>query len=120
VTELPELETAAVRPYTLTGGRTRPAGEVLPIEALVRATGDSEPALTPHERRILDLTGTQYVSIAELSAHIHLPVGVVRVLVDDLSAQRLVSVHGPSAQSGLDPAATLSVLESVLNGISAL
>ena len=43
-----------------------------------------------------------------------------RVLVDDLSAQHLVSVHGPSAQSGLDPAATLSVLESVLNGISAL
>jgi hypothetical protein len=113
--------TSTVRPYMVTGGRTRPAGDALPIEALVRATGEIRAALPPEKRRIVDLTGEQYLSIAEISAHAHLPLGVVRVLVGDLSHEHLVTVHGlTTAQSGWDPATTLSVLESVLNGISAL
>jgi hypothetical protein len=121
IEHLPERETTTVRPYLLTGGRTRPAGRVFPVEALVRATGESGAALPAEMQRILDLTGSQYLSIAELSAHVHVPVGVIRVLVDDLRSGHLVSVHGlPAAQAGLDPALTLGVLESVLDGISAL
>ncbi|WP_461184284.1 DUF742 domain-containing protein, partial [Xylanimonas ulmi] len=67
-----------------------------------------------------------YVSIAELSALLRLPLGVVRILVADMQEEGQLAVHTStpvnvhtghgSSQSGL----SLSVLESVLNGISAL
>lgn len=158
----------SVRPYMVTGGRTRPSGDDLPIEALVEclvlpdgtpspsavspATGPGAvvpqqvrssstyvaPRLTspsaaaraslagPESRRILELTVGRYLSVAEISAHAHLPVGVVRVLVADLAESGAVRVHGLTPAALSDPsdaasgAAALAVLESVLNGIAAL
>jgi hypothetical protein len=76
---------------------------------------------TAEKRRILELSGGQFMSIAELSAHVRLPVGVVRVIVGDLVDEGLARVHGSgNNNTSHDPATTLSVLESVLNGISAL
>lgn len=110
-----------MRPYALTGGRTRPSGDVLPIEALVSALRQPTPQQTAEKRRILELSDGQYLSIAELSAHVRLPVGVVRVIVGDLVDEGLARVHGADRTTDSnDPATTLSVLESVLNGISAL
>jgi hypothetical protein len=119
-------EASTVRPYMLTGGRTRSRNEsrneLMPIEALVKATGTLPGHQhQPESRRILELTEGQYLSIAELSAHVRLPVGVVRVLVEDLRDERLVSIHGATdPEQTHNPATTLSVLESVLNGISSL
>ena len=113
-------EYSAVRPYTVTGGRTRPS-DTLPIEALVRATSGVLRGMSSETRQILELAKDDYLSVAELSAHMKLPIGVVRVLVGDLSAQKLVRVDGLIAsESSYTPASSLSVLESVLNGISAL
>ncbi len=113
----------AVRPYTLTGGRTRGSSRHLPIEALVRAVGAEDPAPSPERARIVEMSAERMLSIAELSAHLKLPLGVVRVLVDDLVEAGVVVVHGPAgsgpAAAGA-PASNLKVLESVLNGISAL
>ena len=114
-------EARPVRPYTMTGGRTRARGEHLPVEALVRSAGQIPPGLSPEKRLIVGLAGERFLSIAELSAHAHLPVGVVRVLVGDLTHDRLVTVHGLTAiAAGHDPASALSILESVLDGITAL
>lgn len=114
-------EAAYVRPYTVTGGRTRPSGTDLPFEALVETLSGPRPEHSPESRRILDLAAGQYLSVAELSAHLHLAIGVVRVLVGDLADEGAVRVHGlTAATSGPAPATTLSVLESVLDGISAL
>ncbi len=109
-----------VRPYTVTGGRTRAGSEDLPLESLVRTVTD--PAHAPgviERRRILEMTRDTMLSVAELSAHLRLPLGVVRVLVADLSDERRVVVHRPTAAMA-NPATNLKVLESVLNGISAL
>jgi hypothetical protein len=113
-------EAVYVRPYMVTGGRTRPSSASLPMEALVETLGLQGPGLSPEKRRILELADGQYLSVAEISAHIHLPVGVVRVLVSDLSDDGLVRIHGLAVAEFNAPATTLSVLESVLNGISAL
>lgn len=114
-------EAAYVRPYTVTGGRTRPSGMTLPFEALVEGLAGPRPEHAPESRRILGLVTGQYLSVAELSAHLHLPVGVVRVLVGDLADEGAVRVHGlTTTASAPAPATTLSVLERVLNGISAL
>lgn len=124
--EEPELqyedEADAVRPYTVTGGRVRSETANFPVEALVEAIPGSaqRTGLTPEKRGIIELTSSQYLSIAELSAYIELPVGVVRIVVADLVEEKLVRVHGVSSSSDYSPATTMSVLESVLNGISSL
>jgi Protein of unknown function (DUF742) len=121
--------TRGVRPYTVTRGRTRPARPDLPVEALVRAPGaegavrtlpaESGVNLPPEAHRIVCLAAEDFVSVAELSAHLDLPIGVVRVLVGDLEASGRVTVHGPTTPTSA-PATSLSVLESVLDGISSL
>jgi hypothetical protein len=112
-------ETSAVRPYAVTRGRTRPSSASLPIEALVQSLRAPAPGMTNETVKILDLTAVEFLSIAELSAHVKLPVGVVRVIVSDLADEGKVRIHGAANdQSGL--ATSLSVLESVLNGISSL
>lgn len=114
-------EAAYVRPYTVTGGRTRPAGTDLPFEALIEALTGPRSGHCPESRRILQLVTGQYLSVAELSARLRLPVGAVRVLVGDLASEGAVRVHGLAAtMSQLAPATNLSVLESVLDGISTL
>ena len=120
-----EYEARTVRPYAVTGGRVRSARSDLPLEALVELLPDaaSSRGLPPEKRAILQHASYDYISVAELSALLHLPVGVVRILVADLADARYIRVHTSQpvdVNTGQSPALYLSVLESVLNGISAL
>jgi len=121
----PEEETRTVRPYAVTGGRVRSASSNLPLEALVEVVPNAPGSnrLPPEKRAILQHASRTYVSVIELSALLHLPIGVVRVIVADLADQKFVRVHTTTAvgaRTGQAPTLSLSVLESVLNGISAL
>lgn len=120
-----EYEARTVRPYAVTGGRVRSARSDLPLEALVELLPDAAASrgLTPEKRAILQYASYDYISIAELSALLHMPLGVVRILVADLSDAKYIRVHTSQpveVNTGQSPALSLSVLESVLNGISAL
>ena len=120
-----EFEARTVRPYAVTGGRVRAANSDLPLEALVEVLPGavSGQGLPPEKRAILQHAAHTFVSVAELSALLRLPLGVVRVLVMDLSESGFIRVHTStpvSVHTGQSPALSLSVLESVLNGISAL
>jgi hypothetical protein len=90
------------------------------MEALVETTAAVSAGRTKEQRDILAIASRGYQSVAELSAHTRLPLGVVRVLIGDLEAAGLVAVHGLSAAEDADPVTPLSVLESVLDGICAL
>jgi hypothetical protein len=120
-------EAYTVRPYAVTGGRVSDADSDLPMEALVRSSAEEKTlkGLTPEKKRILLLSAGEYQSVAELSAHTRLPLGVVRVLVTDLAASSYLTIH--TAGTSSDPqthdesgAISLSLLESVLDGIAAL
>jgi hypothetical protein len=104
-----------VRPYAMTGGRTRPSHDTLEIEALVSTTsiGEQTPKLTVEQRAIAALCH-DLLSIAEVSARLHLPLGVTRVLVSDMADERLVMVHRP-VHAGDRP--DLALLERVLYGL---
>jgi hypothetical protein len=87
-------EPRLVRPYTLTAGRTD-TGVDLPVEATLGLTADPPPAAWPPadvRARILDLCADR-PSVAEVAAHLSLPLGVARVLVGDLVVQGWVRVH---------------------------
>jgi hypothetical protein len=107
-----------VRPYTMTGGRTRPTHTDLEIEALVStvSVGGPTPKLTVEQRAIAALCH-DLLSLAEVSARLHLPLGVVRVLVGDMADEHLVMVHRP-AHGGDRP--DLALLEWVLEGLQTI
>ena len=104
-----------VRPYTVTGGRTRPRYADLELETLVSTTslGETSPNLSL-EWRSIALLCRDILSIAEISARLDLPLGVARVLVGDMADAGLVQVHRP-AQVGDRP--DLALLERVLYGL---
>lgn len=124
--EYVDEEVRRVRPYLITKGRTDVSSSTtMPVEALVEALTEPDVSLSTEARHILDLTKSQYLSVAELSAHVKIPINVARILVSDLADQKMIRVHGltptnSTSGSTQDTAATLSVLESVLNGISSL
>jgi hypothetical protein len=110
-----------VRPYAVTGGRTEPAdGEVLDLIAVVVATGlpaaPEAERLSPEHRRLLALCGQQ-ITVADLAADTALPVGVVRVLIADLTMQGAVTVV---RQQPTDQRSEKNVLQEILDGLRAL
>jgi hypothetical protein len=70
----PVADPRRVRPYAMTGGRTRPTHDDLEIETLVSTTSTREqtPKLTVEQRAIAALCH-EILSIAEVSARLHLP-----------------------------------------------
>ncbi|WP_306210064.1 DUF742 domain-containing protein [Actinoplanes sp. RD1] len=83
-------EEPVVRPFMLTGGRTEPMREGLRIETQLRAAPAALSApLRFESRRIVELCQRPR-SVADLSAALGAPLGVVRVIVADLITQGLV------------------------------
>ena len=106
-----------VRPYTLTGGRTAPKVE-LPVEATLRreSNGSEEPT-DANLLSILEVCDKR--SVAEVSAHVHMPIGVVRVLLGDLIVQGHVRVQATlTADSSQDERREL--IERTLRGLRTL
>jgi hypothetical protein len=108
-----------VRSYVLTGGRTRSAAD-LPFETLVRVTdrGAAASNLTL-ERKDIVARCVRPLSIAEISAHLHIPLGVARVIVGDMTAEGLLTATTPQ-HTGAGDRPDLSLLERVLDGLQAL
>jgi hypothetical protein len=107
------------RPYTVTGGRTRPAHDDLELETLVQTVpgvDDKLAGLGREQRSIAALSG-EFVSVAEIAGRLDLLLGVTRVIVADLAVQGVVVLYRPQttvADADLPP---VEILERVLHGL---
>ena len=108
-----------VRPYYMTGGRTRPAHDDLELETLVSTTalGATSPKVGGVERRAIVSLCRDLLSIAEVSARLDLPLGVARVLIGDMAEEGFVILHRPT-MVGDRP--DLALLQRVLYGLHQL
>ncbi|WP_328300787.1 DUF742 domain-containing protein [Streptomyces sp. NBC_00435] len=111
---------ARVRPYSLTGGRTR-FTQILNVETFV-ATLDTKVSEPRKPDRMPEMPAIVEVcrrmrTIAEIAALLKLPLGVVRVLVSDLADQGRIRVYGTGHGSGRPDRA---LLERVLSGLRRL
>jgi len=108
-----------VRPYALTKGRTLPSGGAsFDLIDVVVATSDRVPEHFrpgPEHRRILDLC-QRPTPIVDLTSEIDLPLGVVRVLLGDLTSEGLVRVLFTQKQPEHDQ----RLLRMVLDGLESL
>ena len=116
----PAPEPSLVRPYALVRGRTRRGSAApLPVETVIVAKLAVDAAgLQPESSAIVRLCRRAY-SVAEISARLSLPIGVVRVLVADLTADGYVEVNLP-VDPRADGVVDRVLLERVLAGLEAL
>jgi hypothetical protein len=115
---LPEQASSLVRPYAVTGGRTKPSYQ-LQIEAMVSAShyeARDLSVLSPECQSILGYC-RDWRSVAEISAVLRMPLGVARVLIGDMAMEGLVRVHQADHVHGRPD---LNLLERVLSGLRKL
>jgi hypothetical protein len=84
-----------VRPFIVTGGRTRPLHDGLRLETLVEALPAALSAPLQFEQRQIVELAQHPVSVAEVAARIGVPLGVARVLIADLYTGNYISLHEP-------------------------
>ena len=103
-----------VRPYTMTAGRTHATVD-LPMEATLRLQPHGADAdLSLAARQVLEVCDTR--SVAEVSALVSMPLGVVRVLLSDLVEQNVVRVQATITEdSSTDE--RLALIERTLRGL---
>jgi len=103
-----------VRPYALTGGKTRPSGERIDLIDMVRAVRLAGPnlRLTPEQSRVLASCQIP-VALVEIAADLGLATGVVRILVSDLRERGLVTIHRARPEGVSD----LTILRQVADGL---
>ncbi|WP_405437015.1 DUF742 domain-containing protein [Streptomyces avidinii] len=108
-----------MRPYTASGGRTRP-GVALDLLSLVTATG-VRPRVPLGAEHILALricAGAASVTVAEVAGQLRLPAVVVKVLLADLMEHGALMAQAPRfPPSGSFAADDRSLLLAVLDGL---
>ncbi|MFI0444574.1 DUF742 domain-containing protein [Actinomadura sp. 6N118] len=107
-----------VRPFAVARGRTRHAHKGLDLIAVVVTAEVAMPdprTLTPEDEAILELC-VRPQSVADVAAALALPLGLVRVLLSDLSDRRLVAIQRPATTAFPDH----RLLKEVIDGLRAL
>ncbi|GAB2330158.1 DUF742 domain-containing protein [Streptomyces griseoincarnatus] len=107
-----------VRPFTLTGGRTRPSRADFTLITTV-TTADPQPETAarpqPEHTRILRLC-VRPMAVAELAARLDLPVSVVVIMLCDLLEAGRITVRPPRPVITPDP----DLLQKVREGLGRL
>ncbi len=115
-----ERSAFTVRPYTVTRGRTRTDVD-LALETMVKAseTGMNPPGSIMHESRQILTMAENALSVAEVSAHLKVPLQVAKVLIGDLVESGHLATHALT-DSSPDERPDLRLLERVLDGLQTL
>jgi hypothetical protein len=100
-----------VRPFVITGGRTRHATVHLRVEALVTSTGILPARELQFEHAAIVEVCSSPISVAEVAARVGIPLGVAQILVGDLAEAGLVQVH--EARQAATPALLLRMIDAV-------
>lgn len=107
------------RPYSMTGGRTRPRVELRfdLIDVIAWTGAQVDPTVISYEgRRILEMCRSP-ITVADLSSGLAMPLVVVRVLLGDLVHDGLVDVRVAAPKGRVTDQ---NLLARVLAGIRAL
>ncbi len=112
------IRSARVRPYAITGGRIS-SRRLLLLETLI-SVPNYDPAidqeLFAESRQIYSLC-RQVRSVAEISADLRIPLGVVRVLISDLADDGRIRIHPTANGAGVSDHI---LLERVLRGLQTI
>ncbi|GHC80094.1 hypothetical protein GCM10007079_18810 [Nocardiopsis terrae] len=107
-------ESSLIRPYSLTGGRTRPSRSDFSMTSQVVAAPSVDAQEVDPELELILSVCARPVSVAELASRSGFPLGVLRVLLADLLDRGQVMVHTSGWERQRPDAQTLRmVLERI-------
>ncbi|MEV6345305.1 DUF742 domain-containing protein [Actinoplanes sp. NPDC051851] len=101
--------------YILVNGRTSPRDTALDLATQVVALRVDTTRLEPEYLQILSRCGG-WISIAEIGAYLHIPLTIIKVMVDVLLEQGYLKIGSPAQQKVVD----LRLLDAVLAGLERL
>lgn len=110
-------ESRTLRPYLLTGGRTHTDVDGLAFETLVQTIGDGDTSRLRFESAKAIEMCDEPISIAEISAHLSIPLGSTMVLIGDLIASGHLRSH-KTINAASD--AGVSLLTRIIAGVKQL
>jgi Protein of unknown function (DUF742) len=115
--QVPRPDEPLIRPYILTHGRTCPRHD-LEVHTLITTTerGRTTTRGLPTEHAAICRLCRSPQSVAEIAALLKVPLGVARVLVDDMETQDLVAVTARGQEDGQ----SVELLTRVLEGLCRL
>ena len=82
-----------VRPFVMTGGRTRAERRDLRMETMLHAIKEPEPGVLPSEQDAMVRLCLEPQSIAEIAARLDLVLGVAAIIAGDLIGEGYFEVH---------------------------
>ena len=110
-----------VRPFIMTGGRTRSRRIELRLETLVQHIATKPTVAMPSEKLHVVNCCARPTSVAEISAELNLVVGVVKILVGDLVESGHVEVFvDTDVDTDVDGDDHLDMLTRISNKIRSL
>ncbi|MEU9991530.1 DUF742 domain-containing protein [Streptomyces sp. NPDC007971] len=114
-----ELTSALVPLFVITNGRSLPPDNAYERTTLVSAlegASASARTLSPEARQVLELVAEGFLSVAEVAAHTHLPLGIVRILLAQMEEGGLIIARKPVPRA---ERVDREVLNAVLDGLKA-
>lgn len=104
-----------VRAYTITGGRVNSESLTLQFESMVSVTdaGLARIGTLTFERKKIATLCDRALSVAEISATLHVPIGVAKVLVGDLITDGVLQLYDAPSDVTQD----LSLVRELIDGI---
>jgi hypothetical protein len=109
----PLLEPTALRPYVVTGGRVQGTDPSIGVETQVTVRTDRPMPNLPAELAAIVALCFEPISVAEISAQLRMHLGVTRILVGDLRAADLVTVHTQDVTKPHSPEIILRVMRGL-------
>ncbi|WP_433431793.1 DUF742 domain-containing protein [Nonomuraea sp. CA-141351] len=107
-----------LRLFGLTGGRAKPQGETFDLVAIVTTVGGSYELteLIPEHRAVLAVC-QKPTPVADVAAHLKLPLNITRVILGDLRREGFVTIESPRpAAQTIDE----RIYREVLHGLRSL
>ena len=112
-----EDEPPRTRPFVVTQGQTTTQASVR-LETLVEATDPQLPARF-ERKELRDMAADTPISVAELSAHLKLPIGTTMTLVSQMIDEGLLSAHATVTTSD-EPTSTaqnIDIMTRIINRV---
>lgn len=114
-----EDNTPKTRPFVVTGGKTQTKASVR-IETLVESANSSKKARF-EKAELLGLTTERSISVAELSAHLKLPIGTTMTLVGEMIDEGLLSAHATvETEESSSVAANIDIMSRIIKRVQEL
>ncbi|MGW1542045.1 DUF742 domain-containing protein [Streptomyces sp. NPDC002309] len=112
-----ELTSALVPLFVIAKGRALPAAHEYEHTTLVTAQDGASVAartLSPEAGTVMDLIADGFLSVAEVSGYTRLPLGIVRILLAQMSEDGLIFVRNPAPRA---ERVDRELLTAVLDGL---